>query len=231
MMLLAWTLPLAGQVPADRPWFIAAFLGPGVGGPGDDMAAHLGQIGGFDASGCDFLGCFDYPSVDKPGLQWSVSAGRSISGSFGAKASVGGGDLGWVLAGGDSGTVSRHWSSTTLGVLLTVSVMPEIWFGAGPAVAWLRSGEGAPDEEEALGSTALATVTETSFGVQLEAGIQSSASKPLFLAATVSYTWLPPHEEGPYPKTTGSGDVPPFDASFGRLVVGLGLGVRFRPPH
>ena len=222
ILLVAVTFPLAAQAPPDRPWTITAFIGPGWGGPGADMDAHLRRIGGWESSGCGLFGCLDSPSVDGPGVQWSIGAGRRIAGKVGARGAVSGGGLGSVLAEGDSGFFVREWSSTTLGVLITVDVMPEIWVGTGPTIVWRRSDQG---ERPAPGAP-----VRTSVGVNLQAGFQSSARKPVFFTVTASYRLLPSYEEGPYPKVVGSGEVPPYDANFSCFVIGAGVGARWRLP-
>ena len=181
-------------------------------------------MGGWDFSGCDILGCIDSPSVDGPGAQWSVAVGRRIGGIVGARASASGGGLGSVVAQGDSGFFKREWSSTSLDVVLTVNFMPELWVGAGPAFVWRRSGEG---EVPGLSTS---TLEETSIGINLQAGLESSTRKPVFFSLTASYRLLPSYEEGPYPKLAGSGDVPPYDANFSCFVLGVGVGARWRLP-
>lgn len=182
-------------------------------------------MGGFDQQNGCFLGYGDFPSANAPGPQWSIGVRRRVAGRIGARAIAGGGTLGWSFGLGDSGSVTRNWSSTSVGALLTIELPPVFWLGAGPVVAWLRSGRGAPG-----GYASDSGWHAIRGGIRFEAGVRSSARKPAFFSLSASYRLVPRRSEGPYALDHGYRELPPFEANYSLLTIGAGVGARFRLP-
>jgi hypothetical protein len=110
-------------------------------------------------------------------------------------------------------------------MVVTIDVVPEAWFGVGPAISWLRSSDGAPGEPGSSGDVA------SQVGLLLEAGLVTSKQTPWFGTLIASYHLVPKQREGPYPKLVPSGEfIAPLDVSYGRVVIAAGAGVRFRLP-
>ncbi|HET9387655.1 MAG TPA: hypothetical protein VFO67_21145 [Gemmatimonadales bacterium] len=226
------------QTPPARPlWTISGYLGGGEGGPGASMASHLERVGGFESkSVCFYVGCPDFPRFHRPARQWSVALGHTLGRRLGVRAMVGAGSFGWATGEGTSGSITRHWSATTVSAHLTYELPPAQWlkeaafgasFGGGPILAWVRSGRGVPDAYPTDSSSEV-----TRLGVELRAAgtMWPGKHRWFFLGLEAGYRFLPGRTEGPYALDTGSGALPSFDVAYHHFTFGMVTGVRFPFP-
>ena len=201
------------------------------------MVAHLRRVGGFSAHGvCFYASCLDFPRFHRPAPQWSVGVGHTLGPRLGVRVIAGVGSLGSASGEGTSGTISWHWSATTVAAHLTYDLPPAQWlkdaafgasFGAGPIMAWVRSGRGVADAYPADSNSVV-----TRLGLELRAAgtMWSGTNRHFFLGLEFGYRFLPGRTEGPYPLDTGSGALPQFDVGYNHLTAGAVTGVRFSLP-
>lgn len=236
-MLLSAARPLGAQTPARPSWIITAYVGGGEGGPSQSMVTHLQRVGGFSAKNvCFFASCIDFPRFHRPAPQWSVALGHTLGRRLGVRTMVSGGSLGWASGEGDSGSITWHWSATTVGAQLTFDLPPAQWlkdaafgasFGAGPVMAWVRSGRGVPRAYPADSNSQV-----TRLGLELRAAgtLWHGAQRHFSWGFEFVYRFLPGRAEGPYVLDSGSGALPRYDVKYNHFTVGTMAGVRFRFP-
>jgi hypothetical protein len=246
LIVLPTVLHAATQTPtsAPRPWTIDLVMGGGWGGPPHAMKDHLLKVGGFDSRVCT-VSCINHPRVHRPEqMQLTVGVAGPIGRRLGARVFLGGGPLGWTAGDGDSGSVAWHWSIFSVGAMLTAetfrSGLPDHvvtfdlkpgtekmsfsgWIGAGPVVAWLGSGRGAPDAYPGDSNSYVMRL-----GVQAEAGIRMRAMREMSLGLSASYRLVPKRREGPYTLDTGSGVLAAFDSNYSLFMLSGVLGFHFR---
>ena len=236
-MLVAARLPLNGQTPSRPSWIITAHVGGGEGGPSQSLVAHLERMGGFSAkSVCLYVSCIDFPRVIPASPQWSVALGHSLGRRLGVRTIVGGGSLGGASGEGGSGSISWHWSATTVGAQLTYDLPPAQWlkndafgatFGAGPVMAWVRSGRGVPGAYPADSNSEV-----TRLGLELRAAGTwwHGKQRHFFMGLEVGYRFLPGRKEGPHVLDAGSGELPSYHVAYHHFTAGLVAGVQFDFP-
>ncbi|HKA60361.1 MAG TPA: hypothetical protein VKD28_17220, partial [Gemmatimonadales bacterium] len=183
-----------------------------------------------------YVSCLDFPRVGAASPQWSVALGHTLGRRLGVRAIVGGGSLGWASGEGGGGSITWHWSATTVSGQVTYDLPPAQWFkndafgatfGAGPVMAWVRSGRGVPGAYPADSNSEV-----TRLGLELRAAGTwwHGKQRHFFMGFEVGYRFLPGRTEGPHVLDSGSGELPSFNAAYHHLTVGVVAGVQLDFP-